>query len=145
MKVWVAQEDAEMPSLEKAFGIHEIAIGLQSQRMEVLASNLANADTPNFKARDIDFKSVLEGYMQGKPAGNSAALTVTHQHHLAGSDAGASAGALYRNPLQPSIDGNTVDTQIEKSKFMENAVHHQATLTFIDGRIKTLRKALRGD
>jgi flagellar basal-body rod protein FlgB len=133
-----------MANLDDTLGIHEIALKLRAQRMELLSSNLANADTPNYKARDIDFRNVLAEYQTETPA-QGTTLRTTNARHLGG-DGGAPVGdAQYRNPLQPSIDGNTVDPQIEKAKFMENALQYQATLSFIDGRIKTLRKAIRGD
>jgi flagellar basal-body rod protein FlgB len=111
--------------------------------MEVLSSNLANADTPNYKARDLDFKAVLSNYQSNTAP--ASALKATHAKHMQQPGGVMGAQLQYRNPMQPSIDGNTVDAQVEKSKFMENALQYQATVSFIDGRIKTLRKALRGD
>jgi flagellar basal-body rod protein FlgB len=110
----------------------------------VLSSNLANADTPNYKAKDIDFRSVLSEYQSGM--NRNAGLETTNPRHI-GSNGVSSMGAetMYRNPMQPSIDGNTVDAQVEKTKFMENAMQYQATLSFIDSRVKSLRKAIRGD
>ena len=131
-----------MPGLDNALGLHEAALKVRAQRMETLASNLANADTPNYKARDIDFQAVLRDANANTVS--AATLKTTHAGHM---QQGGVMGAQlqYRNPMQPSIDGNTVDTQVEKSKFMENALQYQATLQFIDGRIKSLRKAIRGD
>ena len=134
-----------MPNLDNALGLHEIALKLRAQRMEVLASNLANADTPNFKARDIDFKSVLNEYQNGAASPSGHGLMTTNARHMGGNGNDLGVETQYRNPLQPSIDGNTVDPQIEKSKFMENALQYQATLSFIDGRISSLRKAIRGE
>jgi flagellar basal-body rod protein FlgB len=132
-----------MPNLDNALGLHEAALKVRAQRMEVLSSNIANADTPNYKARDLDFKAVLSNYQS--TATSSPALTTTHANHIQ-QPGGVMAGSLqYRNPMQPSIDGNTVDPQVEKSKFMENALQYQTTLNFIDGRISSLRKAIRGD
>ncbi len=132
-----------MPGLDNALGLHEAALRVRAQRMETLSSNLANADTPNYKARDIDFKAVLSDYQSNSvPA---SALKTTHANHLQQSGGVMGATLQYRNPIQPSIDGNTVDTQVEKGKFMENALQYQATLQFIDGRIRTLRKAIRGE
>ena len=132
-----------MPSLDNALGLHEAALKVRSQRMETLASNLANADTPNYKARDLDFRAVLSNYQSNSVSGST--LKTTHANHLQ-QPGGVIGGSLqYRNPMQPSIDGNTVDTQVEKAKFMENALQYQTTLQFIDGRIKSLRKAIRGD
>lgn len=132
-----------MPALDNALGMHEMALKLRAQRMELLSSNLANADTPNYKARDIDFRSVLSDYQSGTvPA---ATLKTSHAGHISQGGGVMGAQLQYRNPVQPSVDGNTVDPQVEKAKFMENALQYQATLQFIDGRIKTLRKALRGE
>lgn len=130
-----------MPNLDTAFGIHELALKLRSQRTEMLSSNLANADTPGYKARDIDFKSALSAAYEGKQPG----LRLTNTRHMAtpGSLPGGTE-AQYRIPNAPSIDGNTVDPQLEKAAFMENAINYQATLTFIDGKMKALKKALGG-
>jgi len=134
-----------MPNLDNALGMHELALKLRSQRMEMLSSNLANADTPNYKAKDIDFRSVLSEYQSGTGSVGTGGLKTTNARHIGG-DEGMFAGEVkYRNPMQPSIDGNTVDPQVEKSKFMENALQYQATLSFIDSRVKGLRKAIRGD
>ena len=132
-----------MPNLDNALGLHEVALRVRAQRLEVLSSNLANSDTPNYKARDIDFKSVLSNYESNTVSGST--LKTTHSGHIQ-QPRGVMGGELkYHNPLQPSIDGNTVDPQVEKAKFMENALQYQATLSFIDSRISTLRKAIRGD
>lgn len=132
-----------MASLDNALGLHEAALRIRAQRMETLSSNIANADTPNYKARDIDFRAALREANSGMVS--AAALKTTHAGHMQQPGGVMAAQLQYRNPLQPSIDGNTVDSQVEKSKFMENALQYQATLQFIDGRIKTLRKAIRGD
>jgi len=135
-----------MPNIDQSLGIHEQALKLRAYRMELISSNLANADTPNYKAKDIDFNSLLTSYKtSGAMAGQSGAMSTSHPRHLGGSQAGGDmADAQYRLSNQPSIDGNTVDTQIEKSALMENSVHYQATLTFINGKISTINKALRG-
>lgn len=132
-----------MPSkLDNALGIHEAALRLRAQRAELLASNLANADTPNYKARDIDFKSVLAAAQSAQSGGG---LQTTHARHLSETGTAASPEVLYRIPVQPSIDGNTVDAQREKSEYMQNAIQYQASLHFIDGQLKILRTAIRGD
>ncbi len=131
-----------MPNLDNAFGIHELALTLQARRSEVLASNMANADTPGYKARDIDFRAELERFSNGTP--DRSGLRVTHANHMVPASFGSGGDLLYRNPMQPSIDGNTVDTQKEKAAFMENAVRYQSTLTFVNGKINALKKALGG-
>jgi flagellar basal-body rod protein FlgB len=129
-------------SLDAYLGIHTDALKLQSQRMEVLADNLANADTPNFKARDIDFRTALAE--AGTP-GTSLALTTTDTNHLSTAAAsGAPAALKYRVPLAPSLDGNTVDTQLEQAAFADNTVRYQATLTFLGARLRDLMTAITG-
>jgi flagellar basal-body rod protein FlgB len=129
-------------SIDSAFGVHEAALRLRSARSELIASNLANADTPNYQARDVDFNALLSEY-QGLAGG--AALQTTNAGHINPNGDVGQPEALYRIPTQPSVDGNTVDSQKEKSAFMENALQYQATLRFIDGTIKLLRTAIRGD
>jgi flagellar basal-body rod protein FlgB len=130
-------------NLDNAFGIHPTALALRAKRMEVLATNLAHADTPNYKAMDIDFKSVLA---QANAENSSVMLRATHQNHLGPSGRDSGAGeSLYRIPYQPAIDGNTVDTQIEQAEFGRNAISYQASLTFLNGRIRSLLTAIKGD
>lgn len=128
---------------DKAFGIHEDAVALRAYRSTVLASNLANSDTPHYKARDFDFRSVLAGTMSGRDA---TAMTSTHLRHLGTGVPGVGdVELLYRVPHQDSMDGNTVDPHIEQSHFMNNALRYQSSLRFLDGKIKGLLKAIRGD
>ncbi|MBK8162502.1 MAG: flagellar basal body rod protein FlgB [Gammaproteobacteria bacterium] len=127
--------------IDDAFGIHAKALETFGRRAEVLAGNMANADTPGYKARDVDFKSILGGVMK-----NELPLAKTAGGHLATSDRGLSNGELlYRVPLQPSADGNTVDTQTEQTQFAQNAIRYQASFTFLDGSIKSLLSAIRGE
>ncbi len=130
-------------NLDKAMGIHEEALYMRARRSTVLASNLANSDTPNYKARDIDFRQVL------RTAANSQSGTMiskTNARHIQpGGNNTQTAALLYRQPLQPSIDGNTVDAQIEKVKFAENATHYQTSLQFLTGKFKALRSAVKGE
>ncbi len=133
-----------MINLDAHIGVHADALRVRSQRAELIARNLANADTPGFKARDLDFRDAL------RAAGDPGALRLatTRGGHLGGAapaDAGADGTALkYRTPLAPSLDGNTVDVQVEQSAFAENAVRYQATLTFINSRFKGLMTAITG-
>lgn len=129
-----------MAFFDNVFGIHETSLLLRGQRAGVLAQNIANADTPNYKARDLDFVAVLNGELDavGLP------LTRTRGGHIAAA-AGVAEGALkYRNPYQPSLDGNTVEAQVEHAAFGENAVRYQASLMFINRRISGLELAIRG-
>ncbi len=130
-------------NFDNAFGIHEQAMTMRSYRGRILATNLANADTPNYKARDVDFKAVLGRVAEAR---NWKGLQTTHQKHFQEGDSGPSGTELqYRIPLQPSIDGNTVDPHMEQAAFMKNALAYQASLQFLNGRIKGLMTAIRGD
>jgi flagellar basal-body rod protein FlgB len=130
--------------LDNIFGVHANGMLVRAKRTEILANNLANADTPNFKARDIDFKQVLN---QAQQSTGGMRMRTSHPRHLeTGVNAGTgSAELLYRNPTQPSVDGNTVDTQAEKSQFIQNAIQYQASIRFLNGKISGLKTALRGE
>lgn len=135
--------------LDNIFGIHETALYLRSQRAELLASNLANADTPNFKARDIDFRAALaraaNTSIQLAGASPRGPLTVTNPRDLQPLDTVHGAQVLYRDPLQASIDGNTVESQVEMAEFMDNAMRYQASLRFITDQVKGLMLAIKGN
>lgn len=130
-------------SLDRILGIHESAMLLRAQRSGVLAANLANADTPNYKARDIDFRAVLaraEGTAQWR------GLRTTHARHIDEGDLGIGLTDLkYRVPLQPSVDGNTVDSRLEHAAFMKNAVAYQVSLRFLDRKLGGIKRALTGE
>ena len=129
-----------MPSnLDSVLGVHEYALNLQARRSELLASNLANADTPNYKARDIDFKAMIAEY-----AGAGEGPRTTNARHIGTSGANGGGEALYRAPTQASIDGNTVDPQVEKAEYMQNSLRYQATLDFVNGSLRKLTSALKG-
>ena len=110
------------------FGIHGAALELRSQRMGLLSSNIANAATPGYKAKDIDFAAALKSREAGM-----------------GSDQAISNATRFRVPVMPSLDGNTVEMATEQTSFAENAVGYSATLSFIRGRVDTLTRALKGD
>jgi flagellar basal-body rod protein FlgB len=132
-------------NLDSYLGVHTQALRLQSQRTEVLATNLANADTPNYKARDVDFRAALAA--AGTPAslGAPLPLTTTAAGHLGSSSNGTTSPELkYRVPLAPSLDGNTVDVQLEQAAFAENAVRYQTTLSILSQRFKGLLTAITG-
>ncbi|MCB1802838.1 MAG: flagellar basal body rod protein FlgB [Gammaproteobacteria bacterium] len=128
-------------NLDNAFGIHEEALRLRARRSEVLASNLANADTPGYKARDFDFKAMLNKEMQAP-----VRMAATHSSHFS-PDRGvvASNQMGYRVPQQASLDGNTVEPEREQVEFSANAMRYQATLSFLDSRIKGLKLAIKGN
>jgi flagellar basal-body rod protein FlgB len=128
--------------LNSHLGVLPAALQLQSRRTEIIASNLANADTPNFKARDVDFRAALA---DATAPGAGVPLAATQPGHIALSSANADAVTLqYRTPLAPSLDGNTVDTHLEQSAFAENAVRYQATLTLLNARFRSLMTAITG-
>ncbi|MDN7139160.1 flagellar basal body rod protein FlgB [Pseudomonas sp. JQ170] len=132
-------------SFDKALGIHEKALGFRAQRAEVLANNIANADTPNYKARDLDFASVLAAESQ-KTKGGHFALDRTNSRHIEAEGMSMGDETLqYRTPMQPSIDQNTVDAQLEQSSYAENAVGFQASFTLLNSKFKGLVSALRGE
>ena len=114
--------------MDALFGVHGKTLALRSARLEQLASNIANAATPGYRARDIDF---------------DAAMALADR----GADAGAAAkgAAGYRLPLQPSLDGNTVELPVEQALFAENAVRYRTALTFLEGRVNTVVRALKGE
>ena len=130
-------------SFTNALGLHPQALRLRARRMEVLASNLANADTPNYKARDMDFSALLQRMQHdGEPG---IELKRTDERHIAATDIDAlEAGIKYRNPMMPSLDGNTVDMQMEQARFAENALQYQTSLTFLNGKIRSLKLAIKG-
>ncbi len=110
------------------FGIHGDALQLRSQRLGLITSNIANAGTPGYKARDIDFGAALKASQNGMAP-----------------DAAAGAATRYRVPVMPALDGNTVEMATEQVAFAETATGYQATLSFIRGRVETLTRALKGD
>lgn len=126
--------------MDPVFGIHEPALLLKARRLDVLARNLANADTPGYKARDMDFTRELN-----RLQGGTSRLMRTHERHMPDASGTAAADELaYRVPHQPSQDGNTVESDLEQARFAENAVAYQATILFISGRITALRTAITG-
>jgi flagellar basal-body rod protein FlgB len=126
---------------DNIFGIHEQALLLHGQRIGVLATNMANADTPNYKARDIDFSAVLAHTDDSAPL----PMSVTQGAHIAMNDAATLGAELkYRNPYQASLDGNTVEMPVEQAAFSENNVRYQASLGFINGAIAEMKLAIAG-
>ena len=125
--------------MESILGIHEAALLHRARRMEVLAANLANADTPNYQARDLTFSAVLDERMSA-----AQQLKTTDARHLAIEPHSALDLLQYRIPHQPSLDGNTVEADLELARYAENAVSYQASLLFASGKISTLRAALTG-
>jgi flagellar basal-body rod protein FlgB len=128
-------------ALEDVFGLSSQALGLWQQRSETIASNIANADTPNYKARDVDFREALQK-ASGEPS--NLQLAAPSEGQIDSSTTTSTDDLKYRVPTQPSMDGNTVDAQAEQSAFASNMVHYQASLSFINSSIQTLRLAING-
>lgn len=129
-----------MDILSNAFGVHEKALRVRNDRMEVLARNIANADTPHFKSRELDFKSVMQKVVPGET------MAATHTQHFAVDDpAPDDDGMRFRVPFNASVDGNTVEISVEQAKYGKAAADYQATLSFLENRVGSIRKALRGD
>jgi len=125
---------------DNIFGIHEQALMLRGQRVGVLAANLANVDTPNYKARDFDFYATLAGVDEAP-----LPLAATQAGHVTtGAQGDAGVDLKYRNPYQASLDGNTVEAPVEQANFAENSVRYQASLGFINQTIATLTLAING-
>ena len=119
---------------EQIFGIHGAALELRSARMGVLASNIANAATPGLKARDIDFNAALDARLAAQnPTGFNGAITEGNPH------------LLYRQSALPSLDGNTVELGREQVAFAQNALAYSATLSFVQGKVNTITRALKGE
>ena len=129
-------------SFNSVFGPHEKALLLRTKRSEVLASNIANANTPGYKARDFDFHKALKMATAEQASG----LTRTHQSHLSSMDSSAPVDMQYITPFQAGTgDGNTVDLPSQQVSFSENAMEYQMSLRFLDGKIKGLLSALKGE
>lgn len=129
--------------LDNLLGFNQRALGLRAARQELLSGNIANADTPGFKAKDFDFTKAMQNVQPPRQIKN--ALTVTSSRHigLSGFSAITSVPEQYRIPQQPSIDGNTVDMDTERMQFMDNAMRYDAGLTFISGQFRTLLSAIK--
>ncbi|MET3130557.1 flagellar basal-body rod protein FlgB [Oxalobacteraceae bacterium GrIS 1.11] len=134
--------------LDDYLRFNEAALNLRSTRQQLLSSNIANADTPNYKARDVDFASSLEGALK-RAAPPAPPLNATSARHLAGTQASADvlpdgSTLLYRTPAQGAVDANTVDMDVERNQFADNAIRYEAGITLINAQIKTMMTAIQG-
>jgi flagellar basal-body rod protein FlgB len=131
-------------NLDQYVSVHAAALDVRARRGELIANNLANADTPGYQARDIDFRQAMARAAGEQVSGVS--LSTTQPGHIGPSMTGASTNPdlKYRTPLAPALDGNTVDAQIEQAAFAENAVRYQATLTFLNSKFRGLLTAILG-
>jgi flagellar basal-body rod protein FlgB len=128
-----------MKILDSAFAFTERTLAVRGQRMEVLSKNIANADTPNYKAQDVDFRSVLKGTQL------PTAMNATQKGHFSESKMISDANLFYTTPLNSSVDGNTVELSVEQAKYGRAAAQYQATLRFIESDVSGIRKALKGE
>ena len=128
-----------MPSFTELLGFHASALQLRSRRNEMLASNIANAATPNFKARDIDFDTELKRINK---IGN---VETTNSYHFSSIQKRIGKDSVYRLPIHPSLDGNTVEMAVEQMQFSENVMRYQTTLSFLNNKISGLRSAIKGE
>jgi flagellar basal-body rod protein FlgB len=135
-----------LSKIDQELRFAQTALGLRAQRQEVIASNLANADTPNYKARDFDFASTLKSALG--EGGGPLTMATTSSRHISGLDGagGVMDGALkYRSSLQPSLDGNTVDPDVERANFSDNAMHYQFLLQSISDEFQKMKLAVSAD
>jgi flagellar basal-body rod protein FlgB len=131
-------EGFNMDMIDNALGVHAQALGVRSRRMEVVARNIANADTPHYKAKDIDFRSVLKSTRDD-------ALRTTSNAHIGVPMPESDDGEKFRIPFNASFDGNTVELNVEQAKFGQIAADYQTTLNILENRVSGIRRALRGD
>lgn len=135
--------------LDAALSFHQNALRVRGQRQELIAANIANADTPNFKARDIDFKTAMQSATAGINR-EAFAVTKTSPMHLDGlpsnnvSQTGGPNEPLFRPMIQGSVDGNTVDMDVERNQFADNGIRYEASLTLINGQLKKMLAAIQG-
>lgn len=132
--------------LDNELRFQQDAMSLRAERQQVLANNIANADTPDFRARDFDFAAELSSSLNQERVGRGMSLATTSDRHLrASTSAGASRELLYRVPDQPTLDGNTVDMDRERAQFADNSVRYQASLTFLTNRLQSLKTAMQSE
>ena len=129
-------------SIDKTFGIHEKAMHIQTQRAKLLSQNLANSDTPGYKAKDIDFKSALKSMANGNFA---KPLKSTQTGHIQPKGLFMGVESMYRQPTQSSLDGNSVEPHIEMGEFTENSMRYLMTLRILSGKINGMLTAIRGE
>ncbi len=130
--------------LDASLRFQQEALNLRARRQEVLAANIAHADTPNFKARDFDFNSALAQAVERGQRSQSMPMAATASGHLAAAPGSAAdAALLYRTPAQASVDGNTVEMDVERVNFADNAMRYEANLAVLGSKIKTLLAAVQ--
>ena len=131
--------------LENSLRVHQTALNLQAFRQQLLASNIANSDTPHFKARDILFRDALDAALGRGRLGQPLSLMTTHARHLNGKvEFSPKNFVRYRMEWQSAVDGNTVDMDMERAAFAENTTHYEASITFINGLLRSMQTAISG-
>ena len=128
-----------MAGIKQYLEIHSAALSLRNKKNEIIASNIANAATPNYKARDLDFNSEMSRHLK------SGSLTNTNNKHFSLMRPVSHKGVSYREPLQQSLDGNTVELAVEQMEFSENSIKYSTTLSFLNSKISGLMSAIRGE
>ena len=128
-----------MAGIKQYLQIHSAALSLRNKKNEIIASNIANAATPNYKARDLDFNSEMSRHLR---SGN---LTTTNNKHFSLMRPVSHKGVSYREPLQQSLDGNTVELAVEQMEFSENSIKYSTTLSFLNSKISGLMSAIKGE
>ncbi|MDZ7802614.1 flagellar basal body rod protein FlgB [Thiohalophilus sp.] len=129
-------------NFDSVLGIHETALNLQAKRAELLGANLANSDTPGYKARDIDFRAALRDAQE--LGTNAGPMQATSRRHMQPENYQMGAQVMYRQPLQPSLDGNTVESEVEMGAFSENSMRYMFSLQIVNGRLQKLITAFKG-
>ena len=135
--------DIVASKIDNLLSFQQQALGLRAYRQQVLAGNIANADTPNYKARDFDFSAALKAAVAGRTEGGALTMNKTNSGHLSATSGTGPVPLMYRTPVQASVDGNTVEMDVERAQFSENAIRYEAGLTFISGKIKTMLSAMQ--
>jgi flagellar basal-body rod protein FlgB len=133
-------------NLDSVLSFHQNALRIRGQRQELIAANIANADTPNFKARDIDFNAAMQSAMEGASQATFN-TTKTSDQHLDGTLSSAPSGRpgepLFRPIMQGTVDGNTVDMDVERNQFADNGIRYEASLTMINSQLKQMLAAIQ--
>lgn len=132
-------------NLNDAFRVHEVALGLRAYRQQLLASNIANADTPRYQARDFDFTAAFDAALSRREAAGPGSLARSSPRHLAPAGEGLAGAPLkFREPAQAGLDGNTVEMDVERAQFADNALHYEASLTLLGMEIRKMLSAIQG-
>ncbi|HBA09045.1 flagellar basal body rod protein FlgB [Methylotenera mobilis] len=130
--------------LDAALSFHQNALRVRGQRQELIAANIANADTPHYKARDLDFNAAMKNAMAGASNKEAFNTSKTSPNHIDGKPSSIGGDALFRPVIQGSVDGNTVDMDVERNQFADNAIRYEASIIMINGQLKKMLSAIQG-